>query len=92
MSNRTFYHFKWRFGIMLECELLETCGLFRKYQATDGLACEWFIGHYCVEPGITDCKRRRHYLLHGTSPSDDMLPTGVMIAAATESEQLLVLS
>jgi hypothetical protein len=75
---------------MLECELLETCGLFKKYQPTNGLACEWFMGQYCVGPGIANCRRKRHYLRHGTPPSDDMLPTGAMIAAATESEQLLV--
>ena len=74
---------------MLECEFLKTCGFFSKYQATDGLACEWFIGQYCVEPGIANCKRKRYDLRYGTPPSDDMLPTGVIIAAANAGEGLL---
>lgn len=74
---------------MPECELLETCGLFKKYQPTEELACRWFIDRYCTRREMANCRRKRHYLRYGTLPSDDMLPTGVVVKDATESEQLL---
>ena len=75
-----------------ECELLERCGLYEKYQPTDGLACSWFIDKYCSGLGITRCRRKRFYTKYGIVPPDDMLPTGAMIADGIEREQLLMRS
>ena len=75
-----------------ECELLERCGLYKKYQPTDGLACEWFIGQYCSGLAMTKCRRKRFYLKYGMLPSDDLLPNGAVIADKTERQQLFVRS
>lgn len=75
-----------------ECELLERCGLFKKYQPTDDLACEWFIDKYCSGLGISRCRRKRFYAKYGIVPPDDMLPTGTMIVREIEERQLLLRS
>ncbi len=75
-----------------ERELLERCGLFKKYQPTNGLACEWFIDKYCNGMGIARCRRKRFYAKYGIVPSDDMLPTGTMIVREIEEQQLLLRS
>jgi major membrane immunogen (membrane-anchored lipoprotein) len=62
-----------------ECELLQECGLFKKYQAANDLACKGFIKVYCQGPKMAECKRVEYYLEHGMLPSDDMLPSGTMI-------------
>lgn len=59
-----------------ECEFLERCGLFTKYQSANSVACEWFIGQYCSGFGTAECRRKRFYRKHGVLPSDDMLPSG----------------
>ncbi len=62
-----------------ECELLETCGFFKKYQAMKDLACKGFIKLYCRGPKKEICKRKQYRAEHRELPSDDMLPSGDMI-------------
>lgn len=63
-----------------ECELLDRCGFFKKYQGTKELACKGFINQYCKGPKMDQCKRKEYSEKHGVLPSDDMLPSGQMIA------------
>lgn len=62
------------------CELLETCGFFKKYKVIDDLVCEELIATYCKGPKMNECKRKQYRTDQGLLPSDDMLPTGEMIA------------
>lgn len=64
-----------------ECELLASCGFFRKYQATKNLACKGFIAQYCQGPAMNQCKRKEFRNQNGTAPSDNMIPSGQMITA-----------
>lgn len=61
---------------MMNCELLETCGFFRKYKDTLDLACRGFVRTYCRGEKMDECERKKHRLKHGAPPEDDMLPTG----------------
>jgi len=61
---------------MQECELLNTCGFFIKYQDTHDFACRGFIKAYCKGDKIGVCKRKEYRKAHGTPPHEDMLPTG----------------
>ena len=65
----------------MECELLNECGFFRKYQASKNLACKGFIQKYCRGPKMNECERKRYREAHGAAPPDDMMPSGQMIAA-----------
>ena len=64
-----------------ECELLAKCGFFKKYQDIKDLACKGFISRYCRGPRQDECKRKQYRQEHGTPPSDDMMPSGQMMAA-----------
>ncbi len=66
-----------------QCELLENCGFFKKYQQTRELACRGFINLYCRGPKQRECKRRDYRFKNGTPPSDDMMPTGQLISLST---------
>lgn len=63
-----------------ECELLETCGFLKKHLPTQELACRGFMLQYCKGPKLDQCKRRAYRTEHGAAPSDDMLPSGQMLA------------
>ena len=67
---------------MKECEMLMTCGFFRKYRATKDLVCKGIIVKYCKGPLQDQCKRKEYRMKHGSPPPDDMLPTGHMMKAA----------
>ena len=62
-----------------ECELLNKCGFFRKYQSTKDLVCKGFISMYCKGNKMDDCKRLEYRNKHGVPPSDDMMPSGQII-------------
>ena len=64
-----------------ECELLATCGFFKKYQATKNLACRGLIQQYCRGPMMSQCKRKQYRQRHGAPPPDDMMPAGQMMVA-----------
>ena len=63
-----------------ECELLATCGFFKKYQDAKELACKGFVALYCKGENMGKCARKQYRKEHGQPPSDDMMPTGVMIS------------
>jgi len=63
-----------------ECELLGSCGFFKKYQTTNELACRGLIQNYCKGPKMDQCKRKEYRQQHGKPPSDDMMPSGQMMA------------
>ena len=65
---------------MAACELLDECGFFKKYQATKDLACKGFVNMYCKGDKEGQCKRKAYREEHGAPPSDDMMPTGALIA------------
>lgn len=64
---------------MADCELLDRCGFFLKYQDTLNLACRGFIKTYCKGPKMDECERKKYRRAHGAPPADDMLPTGQMM-------------
>ena len=64
----------------IECKFLATCGFFKKYQASKQLACRGFIRQYCRGPKKDECKRKLYRAEHGSSPPDDMMPTGHMMS------------
>ena len=67
-----------------ECELLRDCGFFKKYQAAKDLACKGLIRLYCRGSRMEQCKRKQSRAEHGAPPSDDMLPSGYTIVAASD--------
>lgn len=64
--------------IMDACEKLEKCGFVLKYG--EELACKGFVNMYCKGEKQLVCKRKEYVAEHGTAPSDDMLPSGQMMA------------
>jgi len=62
-----------------ECELLEKCGFFKKYEGTKELACKGFMKKYCKGSEQDQCKRKQYRKEHGKPPSDDMMPNGQLI-------------
>jgi hypothetical protein len=62
-----------------QCEHLEKCGFFKKYQETKNLACRGFINLYCKGPKMSECKRLEYRNKNGVPPSDDMMPNGQII-------------
>ena len=63
-----------------QCELLEKCGFFKKYQESKNLACKGFINQYCKGPKLNECERKKYREEHGEPPSDDMMPSGQMVS------------
>jgi hypothetical protein len=61
------------------CENLPTCGFFKKYFPVNRRVCRDFIRDYCRGEMRESCERKAYRKLHGTPPSDDMMPNGVMI-------------
>jgi hypothetical protein len=64
---------------MTECELLETCGFFKKHQKSLEMECRGFLKTYCHGPGMNECKRKVFRRENGHPPHDDMLPSGQMM-------------
>ncbi len=62
-----------------ECELLSSCGFFRKYKASKDLLCKGIIQMYCTGTKMAECRRKEHRKQHGVPPSDDMMPSGQSI-------------
>lgn len=62
------------------CSNLENCGFVKKHGQSKGLAVQGFIKMYCQNSTKqSECKRRQYKLTHGTPPSDDMMPNGLMV-------------
>jgi len=70
----------WRAEVVKECELLKTCGFFKKYQEEKDLACRGFIRQYCRGPKMSECARKAYREAHGSAPDDDMMPNGQRVA------------
>jgi hypothetical protein len=64
-----------------ECELLDTCGFFKKYQRKKELACKGFLMQYCKGTKMSECKRKEYRQRYGKPPVDDMMPNGMMITS-----------
>lgn len=60
----------------MECELLDKCGFFKKYESSLDLACRGFIKSYCKGGKMDECVRKKYRTDHGTPPHDDMMPSG----------------
>lgn len=63
----------------MECELLDKCGFFKKYEQSLDLACRGFIKSYCKGELMDECSRKKHRAEHGTPPDDNMMPSGQMM-------------
>jgi len=66
----------------MDCDLLDKCGFFKKYQDSLDLACRGFIKTYCRGGQMDECARKKHRAEHGAPPEDDMMPSGQMIPAS----------
>jgi hypothetical protein len=64
------------------CELLDSCGFFKKYRNTKESACLGFISQYCNGPKMNQCERKKYREANGTPPPDDMMPNGYTIVAS----------
>ena len=62
------------------CELLDKCGFFKTYQISKDMACRGFINLYCRGPRMNECKRKEYRKQNGMPPSDEMMPSGQIIA------------
>lgn len=63
----------------MECERLETCGFFHKYETSLDLACRGFIKSYCKGAKLDECARKHYRKEHGGPPEDDMMPSGQVL-------------
>jgi len=63
---------------MTNCELLEKCGFFKKYEQSKAAACKGFISLYCRGPKMMECQRKAYRQKHGAPPPDNMMPSGQM--------------
>lgn len=63
----------------MECELLNTCAFFAKYNDKKDTACRGFIALYCKGEKMAQCKRLEFRKKHGVAPSEDMMPNGLPI-------------
>jgi hypothetical protein len=66
----------------MECELLAVCGFFKKYCATNTMACQALINRYCKGADMKNCKRLEYRKNYGSPPPDNMMPSGLMIREA----------
>ena len=62
-----------------QCEYFEQSGFFKKYQDSKRASCKGFIRRFCKGPEMEQCKRKQYRKEHGFAPSDDMMPSGLMI-------------
>jgi len=72
-----------------ECELLEKCGFFTKYQMARELG---FIQLYCRGPKMSKCERKIFRQKNGTPPIDDMTPGGQIIVKVNLKKELILFS
>jgi hypothetical protein len=63
----------------MECQLLETCGFFKKYGKTWHLACQELILRYCKGSDTKNCRRLEYRNAYGNPPEDEMMPSGMMM-------------
>jgi hypothetical protein len=63
----------------MDCENIEKCGFFKKYQETKNLACQGFLGMYCKGARQGECQRKAYRAAHNAPPPDDMMPNGGIV-------------
>jgi hypothetical protein len=63
----------------INCELLGTCGFFKKYEKDWSIVCKAMIRDYCTGSHMEECKRKEYRKQHGGPPVDEMLPTGQIL-------------
>ena len=66
----------------MECEFLVMCGFFKKYCASNNMACQGLINRYCKGEEMKNCKRLEYRKNYGSPPPDNMMPSGLMIKEA----------
>ncbi|MGE4351110.1 MAG: hypothetical protein AB7E52_02860 [Bdellovibrionales bacterium] len=64
----------------MDCENIDKCGFFQKYQATKNLACKGFMLQFCKGAKQNDCERKKYKAAHGAPPADNMMPNGGIMA------------
>lgn len=64
---------------MGNCDLLDTCGFFQKYQSSQSAACRVFVREYCKGEKQDRCKRKEYRKINGESPVANMMPGGGML-------------
>ena len=64
---------------MEQCNKLENCGFFKKYENSTQIDCRGFIDAYCKGPKMKECARLEFYRKHNRSPVDEMMPSGKII-------------
>lgn len=60
----------------MDCEMLEKCGFFKKYEQNRILACKGFVSMYCKGEMQKECKRKEYRQKNGCPPDDNMMPNG----------------
>lgn len=61
-----------------ECEKLQDCPFFTKYQEQAVFQTEDFKRFFCAGPLVEKCVRRDHQRIFGSLPSDDLAPSGLL--------------
>lgn len=64
----------------MDCENIDKCGFFQKYQETKDLACKGFMLQFCKGPKQGECMRKKYKAEHGAPPADNMMPNGGTMA------------
>ena len=63
----------------MECQLLPTCGFFKKYVTSSRIVCQELIHRYCKGRDTDQCKRLEYRKAYGNPPDDDMMPSGMVM-------------
>jgi hypothetical protein len=63
------------------CENLEKCGFFLNFKGNSEVIMEGWIKTFCESAEKSNkCQRKIYKITHGKSPTDNMTPTGKIIA------------
>jgi len=63
-------------GLMMKCDLMDTCGFFQTYRNSDDPICQSFIQKFCWTTESAKCARKRYLKERKANPPDDMMPSG----------------
>ena len=64
----------------MDCEHVDCCGFFRKFQSRKSPVWKTMIKRYCEGDGL--CARRIIFNAENAFPSDDLMPVGVHASKA----------
>jgi len=65
--------------VMEKCEFLSKCAFYRTYAKSPGIAWKGFVTVYCLGSRQKECKRKEFFTCRGTSPPQNMLPSGQLL-------------